>query len=41
MRSRPKPMPQFKTEAEERAFRENYDSVDHVDWSIAGAASQF
>ena len=35
MSSRPKPVPQFKTEAEERAYWESHDSADHVDWSKA------
>ncbi len=35
MSSRPKPLPQFKTEAEERAFWESHDSADHIDWSKA------
>ncbi len=30
-----KTMPQFATEAEERAFWESHDSADHVDWSKA------
>lgn len=30
-----KSMPQFATEAEERAFWESHDSADHVDWSKA------
>ncbi|AVA24326.1 BrnA antitoxin family protein [Rhizobium sp. NXC24] len=30
-----KPVPEFKTEAEERAFWESQDSDDHVDWSKA------
>jgi predicted DNA binding CopG/RHH family protein len=28
-----KTMPHFKSEAEERAFRETHDSTDYVDWS--------
>jgi predicted DNA binding CopG/RHH family protein len=28
-------VPRFATEAEERAFWENHDSTDHVDWSKA------
>ena len=35
MSSRPKPLPQFKTEAEERAFWESHDLADYVDWSKA------
>lgn len=31
-----KTVPQFATEAEERAFWESHDSSDHVDWSKAG-----
>ena len=30
-----RPVPVFKTEAEERAFWESHDSSDHVDWSKA------
>jgi predicted DNA binding CopG/RHH family protein len=30
-----KPVPEFKTEAEERAFWESADSDDHIDWSKA------
>ena len=30
-----RPIPVFKTEAEERAFWESHDSSDHVDWSKA------
>jgi predicted DNA binding CopG/RHH family protein len=30
-----KPMPRFRTEAEERAWRESHDSVGYVDWSKA------
>lgn len=30
-----KTVPQFATEAEERAFWESQDSADHVDWSKA------
>ncbi|MEH2562683.1 putative DNA binding CopG/RHH family protein [Bradyrhizobium sp. AZCC 2289] len=33
---KPKPRPAFKTEAEERKFRETHDSSDYVDWSKAG-----
>ncbi|HYY26783.1 MAG TPA: BrnA antitoxin family protein [Chthoniobacterales bacterium] len=28
-----KPIPEFKSEAEERAFWETHDSTDYVDWS--------
>ena len=31
-------VPTFKTEAEERAFWETYDSTDYVDWSKANKA---
>lgn len=34
-----KKIPEFKTEAEERAFWETSDSTDYVDWSKAQAAS--
>lgn len=30
-----KPIPAFRTEAEERAFWETHDSADYVDWSKA------
>ena len=30
-----KPVPYFKTEAEERLFWETHDSMDYVDWSKA------
>ncbi len=30
-----KPLPQFKTEAEERRFWETHDSTEYVDWSKA------
>lgn len=30
-----KPIPKFKTEAEERAFWETHDSTEHLDWSQA------
>ena len=33
-----KPIPGFKTEAEERAFWETHDSGDYVDWSKAERA---
>lgn len=33
-----KPIPSFKSEAEERAFWETHDSSDHVDWSRAERA---
>ena len=33
--SKAKPIPHFKTEAEERKFWETHDSTDHIDWSKA------
>jgi predicted DNA binding CopG/RHH family protein len=33
MKKAKKVMPHFKSEAEERAFREAHDSTDYVDWS--------
>jgi predicted DNA binding CopG/RHH family protein len=33
--SKLKPIPTFKTEAEERKFWETHDSTDYVDWSKA------
>lgn len=33
MTKKPKPIPAFKNEAEERAFWESHDSADYVDWS--------
>ena len=35
MNRKPKPIPAFASEAEERAFWENTDSTDYVDWSKA------
>lgn len=35
MTSTHKPIPDFKDEAEERAFWETHDSADYVDWSAA------
>ena len=32
---KPKPVPSFKTEAEERKFWETHDSSDYIDWSKA------
>ncbi|MCH8542425.1 MAG: BrnA antitoxin family protein [Alcanivorax sp.] len=32
-------MPEFKTEAEEREFRETHDSSDYLDWSQAKPVS--
>lgn len=36
MNKKRKPVPVFKSEAEERAFWETHDSTDYVDWSKAG-----
>ncbi|MEI9924672.1 MAG: BrnA antitoxin family protein [Bradyrhizobium sp.] len=36
--SKLKPIPAFKTEAEERQFWETHDSTDYVDWSKAQRA---
>ena len=33
-----KPIPDFKSEAEERAFWETHDSGDYVDWRMAERA---
>ncbi len=35
MPRKPDPIPEFATEAEERAFWEREDSTDYVDWSEA------
>ncbi len=35
MSKKPDPLPQFQTEADERAYWESHDSADHVDWSKA------
>jgi predicted DNA binding CopG/RHH family protein len=35
MKDKLKPVPHFKSEANERAFWENHDSAEHVDWSKA------
>ncbi|MXX40627.1 MAG: hypothetical protein F4Y91_21935 [Gemmatimonadetes bacterium] len=35
MSKKRKPIPAFKSEAEERAFWESHDSTDYVDWSEA------
>lgn len=35
MKAKLKPIPAFKSEAEERAYWEKTDSADHVDWSKA------
>jgi len=37
--SKPKKIPEFKTEAEERAFWESHDSADYLDWQQAKPAS--
>lgn len=34
-RNKPKPIPAFRSEAEERRFWETHDSADYVDWSKA------
>ena len=39
MTSKPKPMPQFDSEAQERAFWETNDSSDYMDWSAAKKVS--
>ena len=36
--SKPKTIPQFKTEAEERKFWETHDSGDYIDWGSAERA---
>jgi predicted DNA binding CopG/RHH family protein len=33
--SKPKTVPRFKTEAEERKFWETHDSTDYIDWNNA------
>ena len=35
MSRKPKSVPKFRSEAEERRFWETHDSADHVDWSKA------
>ena len=35
MSRKPKPIPEFHSEAEERRFWETHDSTDYVDWSQA------
>jgi predicted DNA binding CopG/RHH family protein len=35
MRKQLKPVPNFRSEAEERAFWESHDSSDYVDWTKA------
>ena len=39
MKPKLKPIPKFKSEAEERAFWEKHDSTDYVDWSKAKRVS--
>ena len=39
MRKQSKPIPEFASEAEERAFWESHDSTDYVDWSQAKIVS--
>src|ERR1700686_1179124 len=39
MSQRPKPIPRFRSEAEERKFWETHDSTDYVDWSKAKRVS--
>ena len=34
-----KPVPRFKSEADERAFWEKHDSTHHVDWGVATRVS--
>ena len=34
-----KPVPRFKSEADERAFWEKHDSTQHIDWSAATRVS--
>lgn len=36
--SKPKKIPEFTNEAEERAFWESHDSTEHVDWKQAKPA---
>jgi predicted DNA binding CopG/RHH family protein len=35
MSSKPKPIPQFNNEDEEREFRANHDSTEYIDWNKA------
>jgi hypothetical protein len=35
MTKKPKPVPTFRSEAEERRFWETHDSTEYVDWSKA------
>lgn len=37
--SKPKKIPKFETEAQERAFWETHDSSDYVDWKQAQSVS--
>lgn len=39
MRKPRKAIPEFRSEAEERAFWETHDSSEYVDWSLARIAS--
>jgi predicted DNA binding CopG/RHH family protein len=39
MSKRRKTVPDFQSEAEERAFRESHDSSDYIDWSEAQRVS--
>jgi predicted DNA binding CopG/RHH family protein len=38
MNKKLKPIPRFRSEAEERRFWDNHDSTDYVDWSNARRA---
>ena len=38
MQKKFKPVPAFKTEAQERKFWETHDSVDYIDWNAAKRA---
>jgi predicted DNA binding CopG/RHH family protein len=35
MNKKPRSIPKFRSEAEERRFWETHDSADHIDWSKA------
>jgi predicted DNA binding CopG/RHH family protein len=35
MNKKPRSIPKFRSEAEERRFWETHDSTDHIDWSKA------
>ena len=39
MTTKLKPLPPFKSEAEERAYWEKHDSTQHLDWSAATRVS--